>query len=63
LIDADQVIGDEKVKKLFGANYRKLQTIKAKYEYVLGFFIHTNAKLINSPNLIFGKWFPIQPLA
>lgn len=28
------MISDEKVRKLFGANYRKLQTIKAKYERV-----------------------------
>lgn len=30
--EGDQPIGDDKVRKLFGGNYRKLQTIKAKYE-------------------------------
>ena len=30
--EGESVLGDEKVRKLFGANYRKLQTIKAKYE-------------------------------
>jgi hypothetical protein len=35
MVDADQVTGDEKVRKLFGGNYRKLQAIKAKYEQVL----------------------------
>lgn len=30
--------GDEKVRKLFGGNYRKLQAIKAEYEQVLSLF-------------------------
>jgi hypothetical protein len=32
LSDGDQITGDRKVRELFGDNYRKLQTIKAKYE-------------------------------
>jgi hypothetical protein len=31
-IDGGEVISDGKVRKLYGTNYRKLQTIKAKYE-------------------------------
>jgi hypothetical protein len=31
-VDGGEVISDEKVRKLFGANYRILQIIKAKYE-------------------------------
>ena len=38
----DQVVGNAKVKKLFGNNYPRLQKIKAKYD----------------PELVFGKWFP-----
>ena len=30
--DGGEVISNEKVRKLYGTNYRKLQTIKAKYE-------------------------------
>ena len=30
--EGESVLGDDKVRKLFGANYRKLQTIKEKYE-------------------------------
>lgn len=43
--EGDQVVGNAKVKKLFGSNYPRLQKIKAKYD----------------PGLVFGKWFPIQP--
>jgi len=31
-VDGGEVISDEKVRKLYGVNYRKLQMIKAKYE-------------------------------
>jgi hypothetical protein len=31
-IDGGEVISDGKVRKLYGTNYRKLQTIKGKYE-------------------------------
>ena len=43
--ESDVVTGGDKVKKLFGSNYPRLQTIKAKYD----------------PNLVFNKWFPITP--
>jgi len=38
MIDADEVTDDEKVRKLFGGNYRKLQAIKAEYEQVLSLY-------------------------
>jgi len=31
-LDGGEVLSDAKVRKLYGANYRKLQSIKAKYE-------------------------------
>jgi hypothetical protein len=31
-LDGGEVLSDEKVRKLYGTNYRKLQIIKAKYE-------------------------------
>jgi len=36
--DADEITGDDKVMKLFGGNYRKLQSIKAEYEQVLSLY-------------------------
>jgi len=39
------VSGGDKVRKLFGSNYPRLQRIKAKYD----------------PNMVFNKWFPIVP--
>jgi hypothetical protein len=31
-IDGGEIVSDEKARKLYGANYRELQVIKAKYE-------------------------------
>ncbi|PVF97273.1 FAD-binding domain-containing protein [Serendipita vermifera] len=39
--------GQDGAKSLFGANYPRLQSIKAKYD----------------PNLMFNSWFPIQPMS
>ncbi len=44
-LESDPIMPEEKVQRLFGDNYRRLQVIKAKYD----------------PNLIFCKWFPIKP--
>lgn len=44
--ESDVVKGGDKVKRLFGSNYARLQKIKGKYD----------------PNMVFNKWFPIAPI-
>lgn len=44
-IESDESWPADKTKRLFGANLPRLQQIKAKYD----------------PDMVFHKWFPIQP--
>lgn len=44
-IVGDEVISSDRTAKLYGANYKRLQQIKKKYD----------------PDMTFNKWMPIIP--
>ena len=44
-LDGDEAVGKSRVEALFRGNYPRLQQLKKKYD----------------PEMIFNKWFPIEP--